>query len=312
MDRNDVAWKGYWPACPTPFTDDDKIDTASLRALVEWFVSQDFHGIFVNGTTGEWFSQTEQERKLVAETVLDQVAGRIPVVVGVSSFTAIAAAALGHHAVEHGASGIGSTLPPYAKTLPNESIAYYEDLSSLVGAPMMIYNWPHGTNVDIDSQLALRLCDIENVVAFKDSTPNVDQFWTTTETIIDKVRIFGNFMTQAGLDFISRVGGDGMIGGGSVFGRPDSEFWQDVWTGNDNRAREHAIATEKLFDALWAPGGWRGHYGAYQSQLKAIMTMRGIPGGGPVRRPRLPITDPKSLDAIRTALIQAGLSVVPK
>ena len=70
------------------------------------------------------------------------------------------------------------------------------------------------------------------------------------------------------------------------------------------------MATERLFASLWAPGGWRGGYGAYQPQLKAAMRMRGIPGGGVVRRPRLPIEDPKSLAKIRQALIDSGLSVV--
>ena len=71
MDREDVDWHGYWPACPTPFTADGALDLESLRALVEWYVGQGMHGIFVNGTSGEWFSQSPEERRLVAETAID-------------------------------------------------------------------------------------------------------------------------------------------------------------------------------------------------------------------------------------------------
>ena len=65
MDRESVDWHGYWPACPTPFTADGALDLESLRALVEWYVGQGMHGIFVNGTSGEWFSQSPEERRLL-------------------------------------------------------------------------------------------------------------------------------------------------------------------------------------------------------------------------------------------------------
>jgi 4-hydroxy-tetrahydrodipicolinate synthase len=111
MNREDVDWHGYWPACPTPFTADGALDLESLRALVEWYVGQGMHGIFVNGTSGEWFSQSPEERRLVAETAIDQVAGRVTVVIGCTSLTAKEAAELGRHAIAAGADGIGSTPP---------------------------------------------------------------------------------------------------------------------------------------------------------------------------------------------------------
>lgn len=310
MNRNDVDWRGYWAACPTPFDGETGIDTGELRALVDWYLAEGLHGLLMNGTSGEWFSQSDDERRLVAETVIDQVAGRIPVVVCVTSYTARLAAELGRHAMDAGAAGIAATAPPYSKTLPDETVAFYQDLSDLTGAPIMAYNWPHGTSIDIDGDLAERIIEVDGVVAFKDSTPNAEQFFATTERIVDRVRIFGNFMTIRGLEFATRVGGDGMIGGGCLFGRPDPQFWEDIWAGRLDDARSHAIATEKLFEGLWAPGGWRGWYGGYQSELKAAMRILGIPGGGDVRRPRLPIEDPESLAKIRQALVDSGLTVV--
>ena len=54
MDRNDTpAWKGYWPACPTIFDDDEKLDLGTYAALLEWYIAQGVHGLFVNGTTGD-------------------------------------------------------------------------------------------------------------------------------------------------------------------------------------------------------------------------------------------------------------------
>ena len=85
MDRNDVSWHGYWPACPTPFHADQSLDLDSFRALLEFYIGEGVHGLLVNGTTGEWFSQTPDERRQVVETAIDQAAGRVPVVAGCTS-----------------------------------------------------------------------------------------------------------------------------------------------------------------------------------------------------------------------------------
>lgn len=307
MNRDDVGWRGYWPACPTPFTaDGSAVDTEALRALVEWYVGEGMHGIFVNGTTGEWFSQTGAERRLVAETVIDQVAGRASVVVGCTSLTARQAVELGRHAIGAGADGIGSTPPPYSKTYPDETVRYFQDISDGVEAPVMVYNWPHGTSVDIGPDLAERLAAVDNVVAIKDSTPDLAQFFETTRRVVDRVRVFGPFMSVAGLDFLLEHGGDGFIGGGSLWGAPDAEFWEAVWNGDLDAVRAHAERTDELFPKLWLPGGWGGHFGAYQSQLKALMRILGQPGGE-VRLPRLPVTDEASLRRMREILAECGL-----
>jgi dihydrodipicolinate synthase/N-acetylneuraminate lyase len=306
MDRDDVRWRGYWPACPTPFREDESFDADAMRALLEWYIGEGMHGVFVNGTTGEWFSQSPEERRLVAETAIDAVGGRIPVVIGCTAYTAKEAAELGRHALAAGADGIGSTPPPYAKTYDDETVQYYRDLSDGVEGPIMVYNWPHGTSVDIGPDLAERLADVENIVALKDSTPNAEQFYETVERVVGGIRVFGPFMSEAGLDVLLARGGDGFIGGGSLFGAADAEFWEAVWRGDVESARAHARRTDELFPKLWLPGGWGGHFGAYQSQLKAIMRMLGQPGGHP-RRPRLPVTDAGSLARIREVLAETGL-----
>jgi 1-pyrroline-4-hydroxy-2-carboxylate deaminase len=310
MDRDDVRWSGYWPASPTPFAADGAVDLDVFRALLEWYAGEGMHGVFVNGTTGEWFSQTPEERRLVAETAIHAVGGRMTVVVGCTSYTAREAVELGRHAIAAGADGIGSTPPPYSKTLPDETVQYFRDLSDGVRAPIAVYNWPHGCGVDIGPDLAERLADVEHVVMIKDSTPDAEQFYATTRRVIDRIRVFGQFMTTEGLEFMREHGGDGTIGGGSLFGAPDAEFWEAHWRGDHEAALEHARRVDDLFPKLWVPGGWAGHWGAYQSQLKAMMKMLGQPGGE-VRRPRLPLTDEAALEQIRAILADASLLPQP-
>lgn len=306
MDRNSVDWRGYWPAVPTPFKTDGEIDWASYDQLIDWYLERKMQGLFINGTTGEWFAQSHDERRKVAEFIAKKVGGRIPVVIGVTTFTAKESIELANHALSVGIDGVCSSAPAYSKTLPEETIAYFQSLSDGINGPIMIYNWPHGSGIEISGELAERLAAIEKIVAVKDSTPNGEQFLDTTKRLMGSVRIFGNFMVPANLDFMLSNGGDGTIGGGSIFGRPDSLYWEQVWSGEIEPARAHAERNLKLLEALWLPGGWAGKWGAYQSQLKAIMAMIGAPGGT-VRPPRLPITDEKSLTAIRTVLQEFNL-----
>jgi 4-hydroxy-tetrahydrodipicolinate synthase len=310
MDRNDVTWRGYWAACPTPFTEDGKLDLGTLRDLLDHYAGEGLHGVLVNGTSGEWFAQSPEERRQVAETAVEHVAGRMTVVVGCTDYTAELVAGHARHAMQVGADGVASTPPPYSKPYPDEVVEFYRDIARGTDAPLMAYNWPHGTSVDIGPDLAERIVDVETVVALKDSTPDTGQFHTTAHRVVDRVRVFGQFMSTDGFAQLLDGAGDGTIGGGSLFGRPDAEFWEAYWRGDHDVCRAHAARIDALFPQLWLPGGWGGHHGAYQSQLKALMAMLGQPGGWP-RRPRLPVTDPASLADLRRVLTEHGLLPAP-
>lgn len=308
MNRDSVTWSGYWPASPTPFHENGEIDFKRFGNLIKWYMDNGMHGIFLNGTTGEWFSQSISERMQVLEFVLAEVKNRVPVVVGVTTFTAKESIDLGKHAMKAGAAGVCASAPAYSKPLPDETLAYFEELSKGIDGPLMVYNWPHGTNIEIEGELASKLADIGNIVAIKNSTGDANQFRKTTQEVVERIRVFGNFMVPDNFKFLQEFGGDGTIGGGSIYGKPDPKFWEDYWNKNYSPALDHATANEVLLSKLWQPGGWRGIYGAYQSQLKAIMKMIGV-DAGTVRPPRLPITDQEALKKIRTILIEYNISV---
>jgi 4-hydroxy-tetrahydrodipicolinate synthase len=310
MDRDDVDWRGYFPASVTPFTEDGALDLDRACALVEHYVSEDMHGIVVNGTCGEWFSQDADERRALAEATVGQAAGRLRVLVGCTSYRADQVVELARHAFAVGADGVLASPPPYAKLFPGEVVAYYKDISAGIDGPLVVYNWPHGSGVEIDTDLADRLADIDRIVAIKDSTPDADQFFETSRRVRDRIRVFGPYMTVRGVEVLRTDGGDGFVGGGSLHGRPDPQFWESVWRGEFEAPLAHARAGERIFDKLWLPGGWAGKYGAYQSQLKELMRMLGQPAGH-VRRPRLPVTEPASLDALRSVLVEEGLLPAP-
>jgi len=305
MNRDDVNWHGYWPAAPTPFARDGTIDEPALRRLLNLYVEQGMHGILINGTTGEWFSQSEDERARVAEIAVDEIRGRMPVVVGCTAFRPADTIRLAAHAESIGAEGILCTPPPYAVLTPDEVVAFYRMVADGVRVPLMVYNWPPGTNVDIDTDTAVKLARIDRIVAIKDSTPHHDQLYRTLEATVDRVRFFGDFISTLGIFAVGDLGGDGYIGAGALLGSLQPGFFEAIWRGDRKRARDIARTSNLLTSQLSNPDG-SGKYGAPQSQLKAAMNMMGQPGGYP-RAPRLPVEDPVKLDAIRAALRSVGL-----
>jgi 1-pyrroline-4-hydroxy-2-carboxylate deaminase len=304
LNRNDVDWKGYWPASVTPFVEGgERVDDDELSRLLRWYLAEGMHGILVNGSTGEWYLQTEDERRAVAELAVEELKGKVPVVIGCTTFRPRDTARLALHAKSIGADGVLFTPPPYMRPSPEEILGFYKAVSDAVEIPMAVYNWPPGTNVDIGTELASALADIPNVVAIKDSTLDLSQFLQTLMRVKDRVRVFGPFMSPIGIATLKHIGGDGFIGGGMTMGREQPEFFEAVWRGDDNRATEICRKSSLMFSLLNNPD-FSGKFGG--GQMRTVMHILGQPGGH-ARPPRLEVTDPEKIAGIRSALETAGL-----
>jgi len=305
MNRDDVSWRGYWVAAPTPFTREGALDEKLWREELRLYHSQGVHGILVNGTTGEWFSQSDAERRRVAEVAVEELKGKIPVVIGCTTYTAAQTSELGRHAKEIGADGILSTPPPYAAPTSREIVAFYQTISDRVDLPLMVYNWARGVVVEIAADTAVELTKIDHVVAIKDSTANRAQALATLERVVDKIRVFGGFVSPLGLAVMRGIGGDGSIDGGGLGATFAVGFYEALWKGDVVAARALAERYVALMSQL-INSDWSGAYGSPQTQIKACMQILGQPGGWP-RPPLLAIEDPRSLAALRDILASAGL-----
>jgi 4-hydroxy-tetrahydrodipicolinate synthase len=303
--RPAVDWRGYWPAAPTPFTADGSLDTDSWRELLELYVAQGVHGVLVNGTTGEWFAQTPDERAELARVAVQTVAGRIPVVVGVGAFTGAASADLARAAADVGVDGVLSTPPPYVHPSDEEVVAYYRRVAGATELPLMVYNWPRGTAVDMSTDLLERLCDIDGVVAVKESSGDEAKALDTTERLVGRVRVFNRFVYRRGLATLREIGGDGSIDGGGLGAPFAVPFYEAVWAGDWDAAREHAAAYTRVSSSLMRID-YSGRFGSPTAQLKAAMRLLGQPGGF-LREPLVEVTDPELLRGLAAALDGAGL-----
>lgn len=308
MNRDDVAWSGYWPAAPTPFTRSGALDTDALTELMQLYARMEVDGVLVNGSTGEWFSQTDDERRTVAEVAVAAVAGRFPVVVGVSAYTARQSAELAVHAAAAGADGVLATPPPYVHTSAEETVRFFHTVSTATPLPFMVYNWPRGVSLDMGTipGLFARLTDLDNVVAIKDSTGDWLSMLDTVEAVADRVRVFGSFLHRRGLATLLELGGDGNIDGGGVGAPFAVPFYRAVAARDADTARDWADRYRALSGRL-INADYSGVYASPIPQLKAVMNLLGQPGGT-VREPLLPVTDAPTLDALSAVIADSGIA----
>jgi len=308
VNRHDVDWWGYWVAAPTPFLPDGGLDEPALRATLSMYAQQGVSGVLVNGSTGEWFSQTPAERRRVAEIAAGELVGRMPVVIGVSAYTAEEAAGLARHAEAAGAAGALATPPPYAHLSPAEIVEFYRAVSGASGLPFMVYNWPRGVAVDMGTSPGLfaQLAALEQVVAIKDSTGDWLGMLNTVETLCAEVRVFGSFLHRRGLAVLLGLGGDGNIDGGGLGAPFAVPFYRAVHDGDRAAAAHWADRYTALSGRLIRPD-YSGILASPVPQLKAAMALLGQPGGA-VRPPLLPLTDPQALSQLAGILRDAGLT----
>ncbi len=308
MNRDDVEWSGYWPASPTPFTASGALDTDGMCALMELYARMRVDGVLINGSTGEWFSQSEAERRTVAEVAVDAVAGRFPVVVGVSAYTAAESSALAEHAARAGADGVLATPPPYVHPTADETVVYYQSVSGATDLPFMVYNWPRGVSIDMGRLPGLfaRLADLDNVVAIKDSTGDWLGMLDTVEELSSRVRVFGSFLHQRGLAALLNVGGDGNIDGGGV-GAPFAVPFYRAVAAKDAAVAKVWAGRYRALSGRLINSDYSGVYASPIPQLKAVMNLLGQPGGA-VRPPLLPVTDAQTLRSLEQIVEDSGIA----
>ncbi|MGD8457630.1 MAG: dihydrodipicolinate synthase family protein [Anaerolineales bacterium] len=150
-------YKGIIPALLTPFTPDQQVNPKMITKLVSYFIDQGVSGFYLCGSTGEGLLMTEEERKIVTETVVAEVNSRIPVIVHVGAPATIMAERLARHAVEVGADAIASIPPMYYLFSRLEVAAYYRRLKRAAELPLYFYNIPGLLNISLDTELAHNL-----------------------------------------------------------------------------------------------------------------------------------------------------------
>ncbi|KGJ06739.1 dihydrodipicolinate synthase [Paracoccus halophilus] len=187
-------FKGSLPALVTPFTPDGELDLPALEKLVEWHIAQGSHGLVPVGTTGESPTLSHDEHRLVVEEVIRVAAGRIPVIAGAGSNSTREGIGLVQHAQAAGADAALVVTPYYNKPTQAGLIAHYTALHDASNLPIIIYNIPGRSVIDMSPETMGELAKLPRIIGVKDATGRLER--------VSQQRI------SCGTDFIQLSGED--------------------------------------------------------------------------------------------------------
>ncbi|MFD1031712.1 dihydrodipicolinate synthase family protein [Metaplanococcus flavidus] len=302
MNKMSISWKGYIPAITLPFDEQQRIDWNAYKKLLNWLVDEGMHGIVINGTTGEWFSLTDEEVREVFAFVGKTIDNRIPVIAGCTGYTAKQASRFAQWAKEADLDGVLIAPPPYMVPNDEELFQHYQQISQSVSLPICVYNWPRGTQVDISPALMKRLATIEHVVAVKNSTTDMANFIQMLLEVGQDVRYFGAPMNALGISLLKHHQADGLMGAGAVLGRIHPQFFEYLWAGEEEKALECGKKDQLLFKQFFNPD-FSVKFGSQQAILKTALNLQGLPGGH-VRQPLIDLT-PDEEEKVKSVLNEA-------
>ena len=162
-------FKGSLPALITPFKNGE-VDTKAFQEFVEWQIAEGSHGLVPCGTTGESPTLSHEEHKLVVELCIEAAAGRVPVIAGAGSNSTLEAIDLAKHAKSAGADAVLEVAPYYNKPSQEGLFRHFEAINNAVEIPIIVYNIPPRSIVDIQPITMARIAKLANVVGVKDAT----------------------------------------------------------------------------------------------------------------------------------------------
>lgn len=162
-------------AIVTPMHEDGRVDYAGMRRLVDTHVQEGTDAIVVVGTTGESPTVSVEEHHELIRCVVDQAAGRLPIIAGTGANSTAEAIELTEFAKAAGADAALSVVPYYNKPTQEGIYRHFRAIAEAVDMPVILYNVPGRTVADIGNETALRLAQIPNIVGIKDATGNIDR-----------------------------------------------------------------------------------------------------------------------------------------
>ena len=243
-------FKGSIVAIVTPFKN-GKIDETSLRNLVNWHIDEGTHGIVPVGTTGESPTLDHNEHREVVEIVIDQVNNRVPVIAGAGSNSTSEAISLLMHAEAVGADAALVVTPYYNKPTQEGLFEHFKAINNAsMGIPIMIYNIPPRSIVDMSVEVMAKLSNLENIVGVKDATSDLSR------VKMQKDQCKSGFMQFSGEDITAyefmKKGGNGCISvTANVLPRLCSEFQNLCIQGNYDEALKIHKKLEPMHNALF-------------------------------------------------------------
>jgi 4-hydroxy-tetrahydrodipicolinate synthase len=290
-----TSFRGSFTALVTPFKN-GSVDEKAFRDLVEWQIAEGTSGLVPVGTTGESPTLSHEEHKQVVEWCVDQAGGRVPVIAGAGSNSTKEAVELSKHAEEAGADAVLVVTPYYNKPTQEGLYQHYKAINDAIGIPIIIYNIPPRSVIDMSVDTMKRLFELKNIAGVKDATANM------ARTSQQRAALGPDFNQMSGEDITAlgfmAHGGHGCISVTSnVAPRLCAEFQGACLRGDFHTAL-------KLQDKL-APLHLNLFIETSPAPVKYALSLLGK-CADTVRLPMVPASE-KARVAVREAMVHAGL-----
>jgi 4-hydroxy-tetrahydrodipicolinate synthase len=290
-----TSFRGSFTALVTPFKN-GSLDEKAFRDIVEWQISEGTNGLVPVGTTGESPTLSHDEHKKVVEWCIDQVDGRVPVIAGSGSNSTAEAIELSRHAEGAGAEAVLIVTPYYNKPTQEGLYQHYKAINDAIGIPIIIYNIPGRSIVDMSVETMVRLFELKNIAGVKDATANMTRVSQQRAAMgPDFNQLSGEDITALG--FMAH-GGHGCISVTSnVAPRLCSEFQAACLKGDFKAALKLQDKLALLHTNLFVETS--------PAPIKYAMSLIGK-CANTVRLPMVPAGE-KAQAAVRQAMVHAGL-----
>lgn len=266
-------------AMVTPFDHNEEIDFPATRNLINYLIANGTDGLVISGTTGESPTLTEEEKVKLFKFTVEVVNGRVPVIAGTGSYNTKASIDLTRQAADAGVDGIMLVVPYYSKPSQEGLYQHFQAIAAVTSLPIMLYNIPGRSAVNMSLETVVRLSDIPNIVAIKEAGGNLD---TMTEIIQNTPENFSLYSGDDGLTIpVLSIGGVGVISVAShVIGNEMQTMIEKFNSGNVKEAAKDHRSLLPIMKALFAAPN--------PTPVKSALNLKGIPVGG-VRLPMIPL-----------------------
>lgn len=284
--------RGVLTALSTPFDRDEAIDVATLRHVVDRSIDAGVDGVVAAGSTGEVGALSSDERLLLIETVIEHTDGRVPVIAQTGATSTAEAIRLSKAAERSGADVLMLITPYYEPLSVGETVTYIKDVAGAVDLPVMLYNIPAVTGVNLDPATVRSLAEeVENIRYIKDSSANWEQ---ALQLIHHHYDVIGTFIGWDAYIFSALVEGAAGVMAGTANVVPDEivAVSRRIADGDLTGAREAWNRVYPVIDALLSV--------PFIPSVKAGLGLQGLPAGAP-RRPTADL-DPDDFARLKHAL----------
>lgn len=296
--RKNVNLRGILAAVTTPFTADaSAVDEDALRRNVDRLVEAGIHGLVPTGTTGEFTTLSDAEYRRVIEVYVEAAAGRVPVVAGIGALSTDGAISLAQHAESVGADAL-MIVPPFYDPLDFDTlVAFLSDVAASVTLPIVYYNVPGATGIELDAAQIASLGGIDGIDYLKSTSDDALTLGDLLLNHSDKIKAFNGWDT---LTFFGIASGAqaSVWGAAGVVPELAVEFWETL------AERGDLAAAREQWKTLWTISSFLESVN-YVAGIKAGLELLGVPAGPP-RRPIQPLSE-ENRQRFATILEDAGV-----